>query len=218
MKKFFIIPAVFAAVCTAGAVGCAKHTDYSDYISEKRYDVYLYGGDDTEIKLYCSDKESPYVADGIKGNVNGLVEIYAKLSGDCEKVTISSKSFQGGEMSYLTVRDCWYISFSGNSFDGNEITVSLDCDGKATEYKLLSVVTDGLISCEQALECVKEHAGTLFDELTENGIFNGEIFIRLLYDEKCYYYVGICDREGTINAFLVDGQSGRIIAEREHRM
>ena len=121
-------------------------------------------------------------------------------------------------MSYLTVRDCWYISFSGNSFDGNEITVSLDCDGKTTEYKLLSVVTDGLISCEQALECVKEHAGTLFDELTENGIFNGEIFIRLLYDEKCYYYVGICDREGMINAFLVDGQSGRIIAEREHRM
>ena len=106
MKKFLLIPVVFAAICSVGAAGCAKNTDYSEYISEKRYDVYLYSGDDAEIKIYCSDKESPYVADGIKGNVNGLTEIYAKLSGDDEKVTITSENFEGGEMSYLTVRDC----------------------------------------------------------------------------------------------------------------
>ena len=218
MKKFFLIPAAFAAIFMAGAGGCAKNVDYSEYISEKRYDVFLYGGDDAEIKIYCSEKESPYVADGIKGNINGLVEIYAKLGGDFEKVTVSSQSFEGGEMSYLTVRDCWYLSFSGTGFDSEQLTLTLEADGKQTEYSLLSVVTNSVMTCEQALECVKEHSQMLFAGLTENGIFNGEIFIRLLYDDKCYYYVGICDREGAITAFLVDGETGRIIAEREHRM
>ena len=96
--------------------------------------------------------------------------------------------------------------------------ITLTCDGEPAEYTLQSVLTESVMDCEGALGCVREHAAGLFEGLTENGTLNAEIFVRLLYDGKCYYYVGVCDREGNITAFLVDGQSGKIIAEREHRI
>ena len=40
--------------------------------------------------------------------------------------------------------------------------------------------------------------------------------MRLLADEgKCYYYVGVIDREGNTAAYLVDGENGNVIAERK---
>ena len=71
------------------------------------------------------------------------------------------------------------------------------------------------MDCESAVKCVTEHNPDLFASLTENKIFKGEIYVRLLYDEGCYYYVGVCDREKNINAFLVDGVRGKIIANKK---
>ena len=135
-----------------------------------------------------------------------------------EEVTITSASFAGGEMSYLTVRDCMYLSFGDSWQCGGEVTVTLTCDGESSDYVLQSVKDAGVMTCEQALDCVREYDDTLFESLTNGRTFSGEIFIRLLYDEKCYYYVGVCDTEGKICAFLLDGESGRIVAEREHKM
>ena len=69
--------------------------------------------------------------------------------------------------------------------------------------------------CEQALSCVVEHDRELFDSMTANGLFDGEIFIRLLYDEGCYYYVGVCNKQKNIKAYLLDGERGKIIATKE---
>lgn len=216
MRKFFyplIAAASFAAI---GLAACTANTDYNDYVSERRYAVFMYSGDDAEIKIYCCEKESPFVADGVRGQLNGLVEIYASFTDEYEKVNVTSESFTGGEMSYMTTRGCWYLSYSGDEISGSEITVNIEHDESSVSYTLLNVVGDGVMSCEQALDCVVEHAPELFEQRTVNGVFDGEIFIRLLYDEKCYYYVGVCSPDGTIYAYLVDGETGRIIAEREH--
>ena len=216
MKKIlFLAPVALAAAAFAG---CSGHINYNDYISEKRYDTYRYEDDGLQIKVYLSKKETPFVADGIKGNVGALTEIYVKTAQKHEEVTITSASFAGGEMSYLTVRDCMYLSFGDSWQCGGEVTVTLTCDGESSDYVLQSVKDAGVMTCEQALDCVREYDGTLFESLTNGRTFGGEIFIRLLYDEKCYYYVGVCDTEGKICAFLLDGESGRIVAEREHKM
>ncbi|MDE7401348.1 MAG: hypothetical protein K2N17_04775, partial [Clostridia bacterium] len=60
-----------------------------------------------------------------------------------------------------------------------------------------------------------EYDKASFDNLTEGRNFSGEISVRLLYDEGCFYYVGVCNREKQVHAYLVDGVDGRIIAERE---
>ena len=218
MRKIFGISLTVAAVAAAVLIpGCAKQTNYCDYISEKRFGIYMFEDDNESIKVYCSEKESPFNADGIKGQTAELVEIYASLSGSYDEVTISGENISGGEMSYLTVKGCWYLSYSGFP-EGDQLQLELTCDGKTQTYTLVSVAEGGTLSCEQALQCVVEYDASLFEGMTKNGIFNGEIFVRLIYDENCYYYVGVCGTDGNIHAYLVDGQSGRIIAEREHRI
>ncbi len=214
MKIYRFAPLV-AAFCIAA--GCAAEVNYGEYVSENRYGLYLYEDDGIKIKLSTAKKESPFVADGICGKTGDLTEITVKTEKSHSQAQITSQSFTGGDMSYLSARDAWYISFGGAP-EGGEIKVTLTLDGEKTDYTLQSVLTDEVMSGESALGCVREHASGLFEELTENGTLNAEIFIRLLYDGKCFYYVGVCDREGRINAFLVDGQSGKIVAEREHRM
>lgn len=207
----------FTPLCAvlAFAAGCAAEINYSEYISENRYALYTYSDDNIEIKLYGTTKEMPYIADGICGKKSDLTEIFVKTGENCENVSVSSQAFEGGDMSYLSSRGVWYISLGGK-VEGSSITVDIAFDEQTESYTLANVLAEGVMDGASALDCVREHASALFEGLTENGIFNGEIFVRLLYNGDCYYYVGICDRQGNISAFLVDGHTGRIIAQREH--
>ena len=116
-------------------------------------------------------------------------------------------------MSYLTAKDSWYLSYSGSGFDTDTIKINFTLDKKDAEYSLISLLNDGVMTGKEAVLCAIEYADEVFKGLTDGDIFRGEIYVRLLYDEKCYYYVGVCDREGKIYAYLVDGETGKVIAE-----
>lgn len=194
--------------------GCKKSVDYSAYVSEKRTDIYLYSDDGPEIKIYLSEKETPYCADGIKGEMTSLCEIFVKLPKNYEEVNVTIDGVQS-EMSYRAVENDYYLSLSNCGISGQSATVTLSYGEENKDYTALSVRDDGVMTCENAVKCVTEHNPDLFSSLTENGIFKGEIFVRLLYDEGCYYYVGVCDRDKNINAYLVDGVRGKIIANKQ---
>ena len=72
-----------------------------------------------------------------------------------------------------------------------------------------------MVSCDEAVLCVAENKRELFESMTSNGLFDGEIYVRLLYDEGCYYYVGIINKAEHISAFLIDGEHGKIVASKE---
>lgn len=213
MRKFIFFS---AAVCAAACLftGCKKSVNYLDYISEKRTDIYLYSNDGLEIKIYLSEKETPYAADGIKGNMGALCEIFVTLPENCETVEISAGNARG-EMSYRAVENRYYLSVADGGISGENVPVTLTYGNKTGTYSAVNVRYGGVLSCEQAVKCVTEHDGELFKSLTENNIFCGEIFVRLLYDEGCYYFVGVCDRAGKINAYLVDGERGKIITTKQ---
>ena len=143
-----------------------------------------------------------------------LTEIYVKLPKSYDEVNISVCGVEG-EMNYRAVENCYYLSTSGGNISGESIDVALTYGDESTTYSAVSVLYDGVISCEDAVKCVIERDKDLFESLTEDGIFCGEIYVRLLYDEGCYYYVGVCDRDKKISAYLVDGERGKIIATKE---
>ena len=68
---------------------------------------------------------------------------------------------------------------------------------------------------KRQVKCVIEHDRKLFEGLTENRLFLGEIYVRLLYDEGCYYYVGVCDKSKHVTAYLIDGEHGKVIATKD---
>ena len=52
---------------------------------------------------------------------------------------------------------------------------------------------------------------SLFDKWTDDYGFIGEIYIRLIYEDAPYYYIGLIDRNGKIVAFLMNAQTNAII-------
>lgn len=215
MKKSVIFLCAAISLLTAGCFSaCAAKVDYTDYISESRSDVFLYKDDEREIKLQCVNKEQPFAADGYKGETCDLVEIFVTLQKNPQELEVSVEGF-GGEMNYQAVTRQYYLSYSSAPFDKSGVEVTLTADGKSETYTALSVKHDGVMSCEKAVLCVADYASELFASLVSNNIFDGEIFVRLLYDDGCYYYVGICDKSKHITAFLIDGERGKVIAKKE---
>ncbi len=213
MRKIILFSVMLcAAVCILG--GCAKSVNYLDYVSEKRTDIYLYSNDGLEIKIYLSEKETPYSTDGIKGDMNSLTEIYVSLPRNYDEVNVSVCGAEG-EMNYRAVENCYYLRLPDGKISGESAEVTLTYGGESRTYSAVSVLYDGVIGCDGAVNCVIDREAELFQSLTENNVFLGEIYVRLLYDEGCYYYVGVCDRNNKINAYLVDGERGKVIASKE---
>ena len=214
MKKF-----IAAAICAVAATvlpftACNAEFDYTKYISEKRSEIYLYADDCVEITVNCVSREQPYNADGICGNPCDLVEIFIKISPTPASVEISLEGYSG-EMNYEAVNTRFTASYSAPAFKSEGIDVTVTADGTQKNYRVLSVLDGSVLTCEQALKCVIEHDGELFSNLTNKKDFAGEIYVRLLYDEGCYYYVGVCDRDKNITAYLLDGGIGKVIATKQ---
>ena len=214
MRKFFC--AAIAAVCMTLclATGCNGSVDYTDYISEKRSEIYLYKDDEIDFKIHCVSREQPYNSDGICGNMCEITEIFLICTPTPESVEIRLDGYSG-EMNYGAVDRQFTASYSAPAFNSEGVDVTLTMDGKERSFRALSVLDKGVISCEQALKCAAEYDKELFSGLTSHKDFAGEIYVRLLYDEGCYYYVGVCDRQKNITAYLLDGGTGKVITSKK---
>jgi hypothetical protein len=212
MKKIIFILFLCLGFCVVFS-SCTKKVDYYSYISELRKEIYLYEEDDFTCKIYVSDRETPYLSDGIKGQINSIVEVFVYMNDTPKEVEIAFGNLQG-EMNYLSVSKSFYLSFTSDEINADKVQINLNIDGKQKQIEALNVMYDGVIDAESALKCVCEYDAGLFEKLTVNNVFNGEIYLRLLYDDGCFYYVGVIDKSGTTNAYLVDGETGRILAQR----
>lgn len=166
-------------------VSCEKQINYLDYVTEKRQNIYLYEDDEVSVKIYCSVKESPFSADGYVGDMCPLTEIFVTLPKNYDEVAVTLGEYSG-EMNYQSVENDYYLSFSAEDFGADSVDVTLSYGEYSNTYPVQSVKYAGILSCEEALQCVIDYAGDVFNEKTENGLFDGEIFIRLLYDDGCY--------------------------------
>ena len=118
-------------------------------------------------------------------------------------------------MSYQSVTQNFYMCFTADDFDASSVEVRVTADGSEKTITAMNVREEGVIDGRQALRCVTEYDGARFEKLTEGARFSGEIYIRLLYDEGCFYYVGVCDREGNTHSYLLNGTDGRVLAEKD---
>lgn len=217
MKKIFV-SGVCCLCLLSGCIlilpACNKSVDYSSYVSENRREVYLCKEDNYELKVFCSEKEVPYCQDGVKGDMATVCEVYYKCSTTPSSVVAEIEGYSG-EMSYMSVSASYYLSFSARLFDVESLAVKLTVDGKEQEIIARNVFEEGTIDWKSALNSVIDYDKDRFENLTGRNRFLGEIAVRLIYDDNCYYYVSVCDREKQVKAYLVDGKSGRIITERE---
>ena len=198
-------------------VGCKKTVRYTDYVSELRSNIFLAKTETLSLRIYSVSKETPYAADGVPQETSQRTEVYLiapEGDEDCSLIfTVGGKEY-GGEMSFDNVRAEYYFYCTLDTSALQEIVCKITYGGVESELTATSVRTETTLSPEKVLNGLIEAEKALFNGLTDKYGFAGEIYIRLIFEESPYYYVGVIDRNGNITAFLINGETGKILAKR----
>ena len=198
--------------------GCARTVDYAEYLSERRSNVLLYSGENYHVCIYDVEREYPFSADGYVASPTHRTELFISApdgTTHCSVEFTAKNQTHRGEASFDSVKRQYYFSCNEDVSSLTELTLKITFGEETYEITALSVRTEKTISPNEALHFVVEADQNLFEEMTENHIFLGEIYVRLLYEGAPYYYVGIVNRSGNITAFLLDGETGAILARRD---
>ena len=209
---------ILAPVLLVSLGACGKTIDYFDYVSELRSNILLAEQEDFSLRVYATEKESPYTADGVKRAVSPRAEIYLTgpvVTESCDISFIYDGKEYGGDMSFDNVKLEYFYSCTLDISAASSISFKITIEETSLEMTATTVCTDNMLSPKEVVEKIQAAESEKFKSLTDSKGFAGEIYLRLNYEDAPYYYIGIIDREGTIFALLVDSESGKILAKRE---
>lgn len=219
--RFFCVKAftlLLLAILTLGMAGCKKNIDYFSYVSELRNNILLTENENFTLKIYGVSRETPYVTDGIPKESTTRTEIHFIAPEGNQNCTISftvdGKEY-GGEMSFDNVKTEYFLSCTLDISACKNIPCAITYGEKRLEMNALSVLKQDTLTPQDVLVIIQTENTELFTAMTDKYGFTGEIYIRLIYEDAPYYYVGVIDRNGNINAFLLNATSGKILAKRQ---
>ena len=118
-------------------------------------------------------------------------------------------------MSYDNVKAEYYYVCSLNVSTLKELSCTITCGEESVMLVADSVLSTTTLSPQNALKCLSTTESELFSSLTDEYGFAGEIYLRLIYEDSPYYYVGVIDRTGNVTAFLMNAETGKILAKRQ---
>ena len=208
---------LFLFVFSLSLSACKKSVDYFEYVSELRNNIFLAETDGFSLRAYAMEKEYPYLADGVKRETSTRTEVYLLApSGDKNyqiSFTIDGKEY-GGEMSFDNVKAEYYYSCSLDVANQKEICFIISYGEDSITLNARSVLSENTLTAQNALQFLLTAERELFEGLTDKYGFAGEIYLRLIFEEKPYYYIGVIDKNGNTTAFLLNGETGKILAKR----
>lgn len=197
--------------------GCKKEFDYLPYVSELRSNVLLAKEGDFTLRVYAVSKEYPYAADGIPHETTPRIEVYFTAPEGKENCrihfTVEEREY-GGDMSYDNVKAEYFFSCSLDISTVDSLPCRIEYGEQDFTLNAASVRQKDTLNAKEILKALQSVEGELFTALTDQYGFAGEIHIRLIYEENPYYYVGVIDRTGNAHAFLLNAQTGKLLAKR----
>ena len=214
----FLFPLLFLALILASFSACQKEADPLDYLSEYRSEIYLAETEEFSLRAYAVEKEHPFVADGLVGTLTKRVEFYLTAkdgSMSCHIRYFLDGEEHGGEASFDSVKREYYYSCAADLQGKTTLPVRITLGEQEYELTAHSVKTEITLSGETVLKLLKETESELFASLVSSKELLAELHLRLLYEDAPYYYIGVVERSGRITAFLMDGETGKILAKRQ---
>lgn len=207
--------AATAVLLTAAA--CAPY-DYSDRLSEVRSDLFIAETEDFTLTLACVEREYPYADDGIPCPMTKSVQITLAPAGTpADEVTISvgeGAAQWGGDASFRTAYGDFYLSQGVDAFPEGSVNVTVTYGGTEHTLAATSVKNEETLSPGEALAKGIAAEKKTMERMRKNGVFCGELCVRLLRRDKNYYYFAITDGTERIS-LLLDGETGEVLARRE---
>lgn len=215
MKKpisaFLLILSMLPALTACGGY------DYSAHISEAKSDLFCAETDEFTVTVSCVSREYPYVADGITCPMNSVMEVslVPAKSQICDyEVYLLGETTWGGETSFRTYAGDYFYSESVRKFPEGSVTVQIKWENETRELTATSVKNEKTLSVNEILEYAIKAEKETVKQMTRDGNFLGEFYIRLLRRNINYYYVGITDLNGTTVSLLLDSETGEVLAKR----
>ncbi|MBQ7912298.1 MAG: hypothetical protein IJ308_00935 [Clostridia bacterium] len=197
--------------------GCQKSVDYFSYVSEFRNNIFLAETDGLCLYIHSVLKETPYAADGVANESTARTEVFLSAPEGTQNYTlyieVDGKQY-GGELAFDNVKAEYFLSFSLDISELKELPCVLQCGESKWQFVASSVLRNETVTPRNILDNVRAYAPEIFENLTDKYGFKGEIYLRLLYEDAPYYYVGVIDRNGDIYAFLVNATNGKVLARR----
>ena len=191
--------------------------DYSAHISEAKSDLFCAEPDEFTVTVSCVSREYPYVADGITCPMNSVMEVslVPAKSQICDyEVYLLGETTWGGETSFRTYAGDYFYSESVRKFPEGSVTVQIKWEDETRELTATSVKNEKTLSVNEILEYAIKAEKETVKQMTRDGNFLGEFYIRLLRRNINYYYVGITDLNGTTVSLLLDSETGEVLAKR----
>ena len=119
------------------------------------------------------------------------------------------------EFSFDSVKAQYYYSCSLDISSLEQLPCNIRFGEREKVLVAKTVKTPSTLTTKKVFQSVKEKESELFSSLTDEYGFAGEIYLRLIFEEKPYYYVGVIDKKGNITAFLINAENGNILAKRQ---
>ncbi len=212
----FLLLLAFAAICALLA-GCKKQVDRFDSVSEIRNNILLASSDEFSLRIYIGEREVPYSADGVARETSPRFDAYMVAPNGTKTYNFHFKignETYGGEMSYDNVKGEYYYFCTLDVGKIDAISCEIAYDETSLVLEAKSVLTEQTLSPKQILRKLEETETEFFSSLTDRYGFAGEIYVRLIFEDKPYYYVGVIDRKGNASAFLLNAETGKLLAKR----
>ena len=196
----------------------AKALDYFDYVSELRSNILIAETENYTLKAYAVEKEYPYTPDGIRRDVTKRAEIYFVAPSGEKNCSVSfcvDGNTYGGEAAYDNVKAEYFFSVSADLSNLQSLEFKVEYGEEKLSLTASTVKRESTLTPRQVLEKLRENEPNVFTELTTSDGFVGEIYIRLISENEPYYYIGLIEKSGKIQAYLLNSDTGKILAKRE---
>ena len=195
-------------------VGCQKTNPLEANVVELRSNVYQAQSETYRIKASYG-----YKMDEQNNKIYALtVYLYDRLT---DNATYSLSLLHGGTNYQQTftlnpLKNVLTLEFQIENFKEKSFEATLISSSFAEKIVFNSTVPNGIIDYKKALEHFQTDQKTLIENRTENSEFTSKIVMRIVVKEdKAYWYIGIIEKDGSLKALLLDGQSGKTLAIRE---
>lgn len=216
MKIKKIIAICIAVLSISCLFGCAEKNNLDENVSRLRKDAYRGETENYLINVYPELCESPMIADGVmspaKKNVIIKLKVKNGKTGDF-KVTFTTDREYSDTLSFSAVSDCFVSTFTVQKLPDKPFIVTITHENQSENVNMESLLLPSSVTYEKALYNAYLYKKDYVDGLSYKGVFNGEIYIRLIADgNENFWYVGFITSDQTVCVLL--SSSGKVLEEK----
>ena len=227
LRKMLIVVLI---ICPITIFGCSNDIDLivQESLSEVRYNLFVAGNEEINVKFMSGFREDPYVLNGKSENkkefgvltVKFLKNISNKNATPNFVITISDMDFDG-ELELNPFDQTYVQDIETFVLNDSSISIKIGFGDFGFKGSLKNVSNDFVINHKEALNIfVKEYKKNI-QALNKNEK-DFEVYVKIINDpsleiDKNYYYVCLLSSTGESFSLIIDPYSANILAKNESK-